>query len=342
VQGTAGADRWYRAGSPVTVTLSASDALSGVAGTTYSLDGGAPQRYTGPIALGEGMHRLAYSSTDKAGNVEGASTLEVKVDLTGPTVSCQAADSNWHASDVSRACTAADGTSGLASPADASFALSTSVADGVETADAMTGVRTVCDAAGNCTEAGPLGGNRVDKKAPEIAVTAPTGAVYTLNQLVAAIYACWDGGSGVATCSGPVPSGTNVNTASVGWKTFVVRATDAVGNSGSRSVSYAVAYNVCLLYDPTRPVKSGSLIEIVLQLCDARGANVSDPGIVVTALDYPGQASPDNYFQYVASRGETGGYVYNVSTMGLQPGTYTLSFRAGSDPTVHAVQFQVQ
>jgi hypothetical protein len=64
------------------------------------------------------------------------------------------------------ACTASDTESGLANPADASFALTTAVAAGEETADALTDSRQICDVAGNCATAGPIGGNKIDLKAP--------------------------------------------------------------------------------------------------------------------------------------------------------------------------------
>ncbi|MGN6675509.1 MAG: MBG domain-containing protein [Thermomicrobiales bacterium] len=58
-----------------TVTLTASDNLSGVTTTYYSLDGGAPQAYDASfnVATG-GAHTLVYWSVDAAGNVEDSAT----------------------------------------------------------------------------------------------------------------------------------------------------------------------------------------------------------------------------------------------------------------------------
>ncbi|MFB6778065.1 OmpL47-type beta-barrel domain-containing protein, partial [Streptomyces sp. NPDC056352] len=51
------------------VTLTASDAESGVAGIEYSLDGASYSSYTAPVEVKSvGQHRLAYRATDKAGN----------------------------------------------------------------------------------------------------------------------------------------------------------------------------------------------------------------------------------------------------------------------------------
>ena len=59
---------WY---SPRTVMLSATDPTSGVASTSYRLDGGAWTAYMGPFFVATyGPHTLDYRSTDAAGNVE--------------------------------------------------------------------------------------------------------------------------------------------------------------------------------------------------------------------------------------------------------------------------------
>jgi hypothetical protein len=66
--------------APVTVTLSATDTLSGLARTMYQLDGGASQPYTGPFTLtATGRHTVTVSSTDRAGNVEVPHTTSVTI-----------------------------------------------------------------------------------------------------------------------------------------------------------------------------------------------------------------------------------------------------------------------
>src|SRR5262249_60371643 len=65
---------WYA--SP-TVTLTATDGSgSGVASTSYSLDGGPFQTYTGPISgFSTGNHFIQYRSTDVAGDSEWTAQL---------------------------------------------------------------------------------------------------------------------------------------------------------------------------------------------------------------------------------------------------------------------------
>jgi hypothetical protein len=115
-----------------------------------------------------------------------------------------------------------------------------------------------------------------------------------------------------------------------------VHAVDEVGNGSSASVSYTVAYGICLLYDPTQVKKVGSAYPIKLQLCDAAGHNVSSAAIAVRAVDAvaEGNANPGGAFRY-----DGGSYIFNLKTTGLASGSHTLSFTAAGDPTVHHVQF---
>ncbi len=81
--GTAGTDSWYT--SSVTVTLTPSDATSGVAGTSYTLDGGAMQAYTGPFTVsGDAVHTLLFDSVDSAGNKEITRSQTIPIDTTAP------------------------------------------------------------------------------------------------------------------------------------------------------------------------------------------------------------------------------------------------------------------
>ena len=96
-------------------------------------------------------------------------------DVDAPVVTCGSADGAWHADNVSIACTAEDTGSGLADPADAAFSLSTSVPAGTEDGNAATGSRQVCDAAGNCATAGPIGGNKDRPQGAGALASRPTG-----------------------------------------------------------------------------------------------------------------------------------------------------------------------
>ena len=352
--------------SDVTVTLDATDTGTGASGVqqiTYSATGAqtiASTNFTGSsttLAIStEGTTTITYSATDNVGNIEPNQTLVVNLDKTPPAVNCGTPDTQWHAANVSISCTASDSLSGLAQASDASFTLSTDVPAGTETANASTNSLSVCDVAGNCSNAGPISGVMVDRKPPVITITTPgsNNPSYLLNQAVAASYSCTDGGSGVATCKGTAPSGSNLSTSAVGAETFSVNATDNVGNASNQSESYSVSYNVCLLYDPTKAVESNATIPIKFDLCDANSTDASSSAIAVNltgiqqistatsgeVVTYPA-ASPDVNFRYSSDLGPTGGYIMNLSTKGYAAGTYQITFTVTNDPIPHSVQFEV-
>ena len=118
----------------------------------------------------------------------------------------------------------------------------------------------------------------------------------------------------------------------------------------SDTATLSVSFNICLLYDPTKAVKSGATYPIKIQLCDVNGNNVSSAGTVVQAVNIQqvstsafgdvlssGNSNEDNNFRF-----DNGMYIFNLKTTGLSTGVYKLFFTAGSDPVLHSVEFQVK
>jgi hypothetical protein len=197
--------------------------------------------------------------------------------------------------------------------------------------------------------------SQIDTTPPVVSITTPAdGATYTLNQSVIAAYACSDPDSIAVTCVGTMPSGSPIDTASTGSKTFTVVGTDQANNQASASVTYSVGYGICWLYDQTKAVHSGAVVPIKLALCDSSNVNQSSSDITVTAVavtlvatgspgtvDSPGDSNPDNNFRFDSTLGTSGGYIFNLGTAGLAAGTYALSFTVSGDPTLHSAQFAV-
>ena len=77
---------WHR--EPVDVTLTAvedGECVSGVERTEYRIGDGAFTTYSAPVRVsGDGEHTLQYRSVDKAGNVEDAKSVVVRIDGTPP------------------------------------------------------------------------------------------------------------------------------------------------------------------------------------------------------------------------------------------------------------------
>jgi hypothetical protein len=255
----AGQNGWYT--GPVTVSVAATDPddAAGTLTTRCVLDpatlptsfaslpgGNCPYAAGGGVALStDGTHTLYAASEDPSGNVESlvrATTFHI--DSTPPQITCGAADTTWHGSNVTVSCRASDATSGLANPADSSFTLTTSVPSGSEVSTAMTGTHQVCDVAGNCVTAGPIGPFKIDRKAPNITLSSPSTATYVVGQAVTAAYSCSDAGSGVAGCTdsagGTATSPGLVTTAAAGKHAYTVTAVDNAGNTASQTVTYSV------------------------------------------------------------------------------------------------------
>lgn len=89
LSGTLGNNGWYR--SAVNVTLTATDATSGVAQTFYSVDGGPMLVYSGSFSVsGDGAHSVVFWSVDQAGNVEAIHSQVINIDATSPVLTAAA------------------------------------------------------------------------------------------------------------------------------------------------------------------------------------------------------------------------------------------------------------
>ncbi|HEY7951349.1 MAG TPA: hypothetical protein VID70_00080, partial [Solirubrobacteraceae bacterium] len=221
----------------LTAQFSCADEGSGIASCAGSTAAGQSLDTSTP-----GAHTLTVTATDSAGNTTTVSAgYFVVADTVAPSVFCGASDGIWHAANQSVQCSAADLGSGLADPADVSFSLSTTVAAGMQTANASTGTHQVCDRAGNCATAGPIGGFKVDRAAPTISITSPTGnPTVVRHKSLKAQFSCADAGSGLASCTGSTANEKKLDTSTPGTYALTVTAIDNVGNAATVSASYTV------------------------------------------------------------------------------------------------------
>ena len=115
--GATGQNGWYV--SQVPVAFTSTDAVAGVQGTYYSVDGSSFTLYASPFALAvEGSRVLSYYSIDASGNKEAEKTFGAKIDLSSPTILASispASNGNgWNNAPVSVLFSGTDTISGIA------------------------------------------------------------------------------------------------------------------------------------------------------------------------------------------------------------------------------------
>ncbi len=208
----------------VTVSLSAADNLSGVASTSYAVDGGAAQTGTSFTLSSEGDHTVTFFSTDKAGNAEAAQTAHVKIDKTAPAIGHSFTppsytDGAWANQDVTVTFACADSGSGVASCS----APVTTTTEGA----AQPVLGTATDNAGNsATDTATVS---IDKTKPTVtaqADRAANGAGWYKDDVTVS-YTCADALSGVATCPAAQTLTEGANQSASG------SVSDAAGNSAT-------------------------------------------------------------------------------------------------------------
>ena len=170
-------ESWYL--SNVTVTLTATDATSGVAETKYCLDGSTWIPYTESFNITtEGSTTVYYNSTDHAGNVEATNTATFKIDKSLPITTISLTDTpgldGWFLSNVTVTLTATDTTSGVAKTAysldEATTWIPYMESFNITTEGSTTVYYNSTDHAGN-VEATQIALIQIDKTSPETTIS---------------------------------------------------------------------------------------------------------------------------------------------------------------------------
>jgi hypothetical protein len=269
---------WY--GAPVTVTLAATDNLSGVAATHYAIDGGTATAYTAPFTVGKDTHTVTYWSTDAAGNTEDKTaaghSLTVKVDNLPPTITgaptTPANGNGWYKAGVTVHFTCSDAETDVTTcPADQT--LGTQGAGQYATGTAV-------DVAGN-TATAKVGPINIDLTAPVFAAYTGTTSFTAGSTVTPPTCTATDALSGIDTCT-VVKSGSGFTNANgVGDFTYTFTATDKAGNTTSQSLTQHVGYKWSGFLQPVTNTahdlgaastfKAGSTVPMKFQLTDSSG-----------------------------------------------------------------------
>lgn len=220
----------------ITATVTADDVV-GVVDVSCTDNGGPIALDLGtPVTLTDGVHDVACTATDAAGN-DASDSEEFQVDQTAPTLSAalspEANANGWNNTDVTVTYTCSDATSGLDdgygnnSPLDGCWAPDSATANGL-----TSFTRAVADLAGNVTsdEFAVLR----DDELPTIVGTAtpPANGFGWNNTDVAVTFDCFDGLSTLASCGGDetlTTEGANQSVTGTATDLADNTATDTVG-----------------------------------------------------------------------------------------------------------------
>jgi regulation of enolase protein 1 (concanavalin A-like superfamily) len=248
-----GASGWYT--GPVSVTLAATDAESGVDRTEYTVDGGPWTTYTAPFTVsGDKAHQVQYRSADTAGNVEEAKSLAVSIDATAPLTTAQfapAGDNGWHAGAIPVTLAATDATSGVVST---EYSLDggpwTAYTQPVDVSG--DGTHTVAyrsaDRAGN-VETEKAATLKIDGTMPTVLISGIADRqVYGDSQDLRISWQAVDTTSGVRTLTGSLDGGSfssgallPLYTLSLGTHSLKVTAVDNAGNRTDQTVTFGIS-----------------------------------------------------------------------------------------------------
>ncbi len=354
---------------PVTVTVTAEDAGSGLDAVCLDSDDG-----NGCVAIDlvdgeyqatfttDGARDVTVNATDKAGNQAVSKSTTVGIDKVKPVVTItKSPDTTWANGAVTVTIAATDDRSGIATvclstnggPCQGITLDSTGEYEFTVSSDGTTTYEVgATDLAGNIADSTSSTSTTVNIDTVEPTATLSVSAdsnndgIYRFDEPATATFSCADAGSGVEGCAlfdGNVQVATTspytINTAVTGTKTLTVRATDVAGNTfTSPAKTITVAFRTCVLTS-SRQATFLPTYTLRLTLCDENGVNRSASNIALTALAIDGTRDPIlnfsglqlNYrFRYVSSGRY---YEYTFFTGGLARGAHTLSFTTQPVPS---------
>jgi hypothetical protein len=219
---------------------------------------------------------------DLAGNCTRLDAGPFQIDSIVPAVSLDPTadscslpgDNGWCRFKQTAGFSAADGTSGIASPCTAAAGLSCNFTNVTKDPGAAVMIPSlqVCDVAGNCNPGIDAGPFKIDGLPPALAPTVGPAPILLHGSASAAPNAT-DSTSGVASQSCGA-----VDTSTAGLRTLSCTARDNAGNVTTVSVGYLVEYKIqgFILPPPGSHWKRGRTVPVKVKIVDAHNVPISD------------------------------------------------------------------
>ncbi|MFF5996383.1 hypothetical protein AAGS61_16845 [Lysinibacillus sp. KU-BSD001] len=239
--------KWFTANT--VINLFATDALSGVFKTYYSIDGAAyVEGTTIKVDGSKPSYKVSFYSVDVAGNKEEVQTIELKADVIAPTTTA-IAPKEWTNEDVVVKLQAQDAESGIAKTF---YSLNGSAfIEGNTFTVRKEGIHTIqfysVDLVGNVEDSNTIE-VKIDKTAPNVSMDV--NKEYSLGDSVQLVYSANDSLSGVVSeemvITSPslkttvVANGESIKFDEHGVYNVTVTVTDAAGNSMTITKQFTV------------------------------------------------------------------------------------------------------
>ncbi len=331
--------------SAVQVTLSPSDARSGVAATYYNVDGGPTQTYSGPFMVdGSAVHQVNYWSVDNAGNTEVQKSAEVKIDKEAPTtessLSGTLGNNDYYTGNVQVTLTASDNVSGVAGISYKVDDENTKAYLGSPFTVGLNGAHTVSfwsrDAAGNTASPTTISFN-IDSTIPTtqltLAGTQGNGGWYTSEAQVT--LSATDTPSGVDTTFYKIDDGSQqtysapFNISSSGFHTIIYWSVDRAGNTE---------------FQRSMPIK----VDSVAPASQAQASSTwwfdvwyqSPAQVFISATD-SASGTANTYYTLDGGPAQTYTAAFNISTGGVHIVNYWSVDQAGNTETQKSLTVRV-
>ena len=275
-------------------------------------------------------------------------------DATPPVVTSAVAPApvnGWNRAATTVTWSLSDSESGIASSSGCNTTMLTSETAGTTLACSATNGAGLSNSASATV--------KIDLTPPSISIASPANnSTVIVGSSASLSYACSDALSGVASCTGPVPSGGTVNFSTPGAQSFTVNASDVAGNTASASVSVNVAYRFTGFLPPIQnppvfnSVRAGQSVPVKWQLQNSSGAYIGDLATFTSLTASPiacdsspvsivgdsVDASGGSSLRYDAASNQ---FVYNWQTPSTASGCWALQLTL-KDGTAHLAKFTLR
>ena len=316
ISGALGTNGWYI--SDVALSWTVFDPLAPVTSTTGC----------GPVTVTSDTAGQIFTCSATGLDGTASQSVTIKRDTTPPVAAAipspAANAAGWNNTNVTVSFVGTDSMSGSGIAACSAPVILSATGAGQSASGTCT------DVAGNVSAIATATGINIDTTLPTVTISTPANnATFTIGAVVTAAYSCGSAPSALLTCVGPLAAGSPIDTSSVGTKSFAVTATDAAGNTFTRTIKYKVTATGDTTAPTITPTLTGTL--------GANGWYTSNVGLTWYVSDSQSTVSSETCKTPITVTGNTQGVTYTCTATSAG-GTASASVTIKKDSTVPTVK----